>query len=121
VAAQRSQRDALARALAAFLRRAGTLDGGPLDRVLHRKPETADALRALLEWLATSSADVTLINLEDLWLEEQPQNVPGTSHEKPNWRRRMRYTLDELRNNEDLADTLHRVDAARRSPKDVTK
>jgi 4-alpha-glucanotransferase len=75
----------------------------------------------LLQLLAHSPAHITLVNLEDLWLEQEPQNVPGTSHEKPNWRRRMRYTLDELRNTTELDQTLQRIDAARRAEKDGSK
>jgi 4-alpha-glucanotransferase len=37
-----------------------------------------------------------LINLEDLWLEKRPQNVPGTSTERPNWRRKAKLTLEQL-------------------------
>jgi 4-alpha-glucanotransferase len=38
-----------------------------------------------------------LINLEDLWLEAAPQNVPGTWMERPNWQRKARYSLAEIR------------------------
>jgi 4-alpha-glucanotransferase len=118
VGAQRAQRNELARALSAHLRRRGLLDKGVVDRLRSRKADTGDALRALLELLAHSPAHVTLVNLEDLWLEEQPQNVPGTSQEKPNWRRRMRYTFGELRHHPELDQTLERIDAARRSGKE---
>jgi 4-alpha-glucanotransferase len=37
-----------------------------------------------------------LVTLEDLWLEDRPQNVPGTSTERPNWRRRACRSLDEI-------------------------
>ena len=115
---QRKQRDAMARALGEYLREHGVLERGTLERVWHRKPETGEALAALVAWLARSPADVVLINLEDLWLEEQPQNVPGTGPERLNWRRRMRYTLAELRKNANLMSALEQVNAARREPKD---
>jgi len=35
------------------------------------------------------------VNLEDLWGESRPQNVPGTGPELPNWRGRVRFTLEE--------------------------
>ena len=38
-----------------------------------------------------------IVNLEDLWLEPRPQNVPGTGPEQPNWRRKARYGLEALR------------------------
>jgi 4-alpha-glucanotransferase len=56
------------------------------------------ARQRLLEQLAASSARYLLVTLEDLWLEERPQNVPGTSGERPNWRRRASRTLDDIMN-----------------------
>jgi 4-alpha-glucanotransferase len=37
-----------------------------------------------------------MVNLEDLWLETEPQNVPGTGPELPNWKRKVAKTMDEL-------------------------
>ncbi len=37
--------------------------------------------------LADGQAQLAVVDIEDLWLEPEPQNVPGTSHERPNWRR----------------------------------
>jgi 4-alpha-glucanotransferase len=80
-----------------------------------RTPLTpADARRELLRFLAASPADMVLINLEDLWLETEPQNVPGTSQERPNWRRRLKYTLSEIRQNADVRELLAMVEAERR-------
>jgi 4-alpha-glucanotransferase len=110
---QRAQRAALARTLSAHLRAQGAIDSSLLERVLTKQLDAGDALRALLDWLARSPADIALINLEDLWLEERPQNVPGTSQEKPNWRRRMRYTLREIMSNEEIAVLLDSINAAR--------
>jgi len=58
--------------------------------------DPAVARQRILERLSQSPARYLLVNLEDLWLEEQPQNVPGTSTEKPNWRRRTRRSLEEI-------------------------
>ena len=54
------------------------------------------AMRAATLQLATSRAEVVLLTLEDLWLEAKPQNVPGTSSERPNWQRPMARTLQDL-------------------------
>lgn len=116
-AEQHKHRDRMARAIGAHLRKLGTLDGSRVERMLNRKVEGRAALHALLEMLARSPADVVLINLEDLWLEEEPQNVPGTSQEKPNWRRRMQYTLDEIRSSAEVATVLENVNAARQAKK----
>ena len=53
-------------------------------------------LKAMLSFLAESEAPGVLVNMEDLWLEERPQNVPDTSTERPNWRRKAAYTLEEI-------------------------
>jgi len=53
-------------------------------------------LRACLSWLRSSPAELVLVNLEDLWEEEKPQNVPGTSTERPNWRRKARLSIEEI-------------------------
>jgi 4-alpha-glucanotransferase len=54
-----------------------------------------------------------LVNLEDLWGELRPQNVPGTV-DRPNFRRRAAWSLERLRASEDALAMLRRVDAARR-------
>jgi 4-alpha-glucanotransferase len=59
-----------------------------------RKPGTTEVLRACLALLADSPAELVLVDLEDLWLETRPQNVPGTTDEWPNWRRKARYPLE---------------------------
>ena len=70
-------------------------------------------LESALEWLARSDAETVLINIEDLWRETLPQNVPGTSSERPNWRRKLRYPIAELRKNRPVQRLLRLVAAAR--------
>ena len=53
-------------------------------------------LRACLAHLSASPARLVLVNVEDLWLETSPQNVPGTSDERPNWRRKAAYGLESF-------------------------
>ncbi|HUP89293.1 MAG TPA: 4-alpha-glucanotransferase [Longimicrobiales bacterium] len=85
-----------------------------LTRQLSTQRSTPDALRSTLKHLAQSPADIVLLNLEDIWLEAEPQNVPGTSSERPNWRRRLRYTLKEIKENADVRETIDMVEHARR-------
>lgn len=61
-----------------------------------RSPRVQDVLEALLVWLRKSPSELILINLEDLWLETRPQNVPGTSTERPNWRRKASLTIEQM-------------------------
>jgi 4-alpha-glucanotransferase len=66
-------------------------------------------LHASLKYLCQSRAGLVLINLEDLWLEENPQNVPGTSVERPSWRRPARYRLESLKQLPEVVHVLGQV------------
>jgi 4-alpha-glucanotransferase len=79
---ERQNLSAMQEALVAVLRRGGWLREGAAD--------LRDVLQACLSHLAASPARVVLVNLEDLWLETLPQNIPGTGEERPNWRRKTR-------------------------------
>ena len=64
------------------------------DTPLAAPDEGTRLLQSCLGALARSAADLVLVNLEDLWLEPRPQNVPGTGPERSNWRRRARHRLE---------------------------
>ena len=66
-------------------------------------------LRGWLTFLAGQDAEFILINLEDLWLEPAPQNVPGTWQERPNWRRKTRRSLEEVRGQAAVHDLLKTI------------
>ena len=87
-ALENRNRRTLKSALTRFLKLKGRLNGG-----LRR---TGGVLKACLHYLGASPARLLLVNLEDLWLEEKPQNVPGTGWERPNWMRKARYALEDL-------------------------
>jgi 4-alpha-glucanotransferase len=57
--------------------------------------DSRQLVRRFHEWLARSNAKLMLVNLEDLWGETKPQNIPGTSKEYPNWRRRFKAEVRE--------------------------
>jgi 4-alpha-glucanotransferase len=67
----------------------------------------------MLAHVAASAADVVLVNLEDLWLETRPQNVPGTWRERPNWRRKARYPLEAFTRLPAVCEPLRRVNNLR--------
>lgn len=73
-----------------------------------------EVLLALLEHLADSPARMVLINLEDLWGEIEPHNVPGTNDERPNWRRKARLTFEEFTATPEVVAILRRIDDLRR-------
>jgi len=76
--------------------------------------EPGRVLSPLLEALGGSDARYVMVSLEDLWGEKEPQNVPGTSTERPNWTRRTALDLDTIVTRADLAERLRRLDAVRR-------
>jgi len=61
------------------------------------RPNALAVLEAALRFLGRSDAALAVVAIEDLWAEDRPQNVPGTGADRPNWRGRLRLTLDELR------------------------
>lgn len=54
-----------------------------------------DFLLQVIEKIAASKIDFFVINLEDLWKEERPQNIPGTWKEYPNWRKKFLLDTDQ--------------------------
>jgi 4-alpha-glucanotransferase len=74
---------------------------------------TRAALRACLNHLAASAADLVLVDLEELWGERQPQNRPGTGTEADNWRRRGACTLAEAKADERIKNLLTDIDQLR--------
>ena len=76
-------------------------------------------VRACLALLSASRARVVMASLEDLWLERQPQNIPGTSEEHPNWRRKARYTFEAFSQMPEVLDTLRGVDRLRKQGRDL--
>jgi len=97
---ERRYRAAQRDALIAYLRVKG---------YLNEDDSAAAVLRGWLTFLAGQPADFLLINLEDLWLEPAPQNVPGTWQERPNWQRKARYSTEEIRDLAVLNDLLKTI------------
>jgi len=104
-AGERTQRTATRREVARDLRALGLPAGNgraaafSLSRVQCRGP-----------------APIALVNLEDLWGERRPQNVPGTSTEHPNWRRRAAKPLSAIVKDRKLANELVLLRKERRRP-----
>lgn len=102
------KREPAAAALPDYLHRRGRLETPT--------GETGAVLEGLLADLAAGPAGILQVNLEDLWLEDQPQNIPGTSTEYPNWRRKARYSLDEFSRMDGVNRVLRKVDDLRKGP-----
>jgi len=77
--------------------------------------ERSVALGACLTALGESGARLVLVNLEDLWGETEPQNVPGSrAAERPNWRQRGRLSLEEFSGDPEVATMLAELNRSRR-------
>ncbi|OGC77105.1 MAG: 4-alpha-glucanotransferase [candidate division Zixibacteria bacterium RBG_16_50_21] len=74
------------------------------------KPTLWAVLQAFQRFLSFSRARALLINLEDLWLETKPQNVPGTGKERPNWQRKARYGLETFTKMSRVVEMLQELD-----------
>lgn len=105
---ERLSRDALRRRVASYL----ASRGRSVDPDSFADDSIRSALSGLHERLAESRADLVLINLEDCWLERQPQNTPGTTGGH-NWRRRAAYRLEEIEQGRVTGEPLDCVRAAR--------
>jgi 4-alpha-glucanotransferase len=98
-------RSAQRAALESFLRTRALLSGDASEIAI---------LSAWLAYLAGQDEDFLLINLEDLWLEPTPQNVPGTWDERANWRRKARLSIEAIRRDSALSDVLKTIGDIRR-------
>ena len=105
-ATERDRRARQRAALAANLKTCGLLND--------ESAGAAAIMRAWLFHLAANDGKFLLINLEDLWLEALPQNVPGTWQERPNWQRKARYSLEQIRELPALRETLLTIDRLRK-------
>jgi 4-alpha-glucanotransferase len=106
--AEHAARGVQRNALAAYLLRAGDASA-----VSSATPQAM--LEAWLGFLARSDVELLLVNLEDLWLEAAPQNVPGTWQERPNWMRKARFSLEEIRRMPELLNLLRSIDQIRKN------
>jgi 4-alpha-glucanotransferase len=78
------------------------------------EPFTPGLAQALHLYLARSNSALAAVQLEDLLGMVDPVNVPGTSHEYPNWQRKIDADLEDIAARPDLQAYLAEIDAARR-------
>lgn len=104
--AARAQRRVIRRSLRDSLQRRGLLE--------RPKPPSGEVLRAILRFLGASAAPLVIVNIEDLWGETEPQNIPGTETDRPNWRRKARWRFEDFRSLPPVTETLSELDRIRR-------
>jgi 4-alpha-glucanotransferase len=70
---------------------------------------------AIQRHVAKGSSQLLCLQLED-WMEmTQPVNIPGTSNEYPNWRRKLTMTLEQLAQQQNVNQLLQDLTRLRRS------
>ena len=57
---------------------------------------TGELHNAVIGFLASATSRLFVLNQEDLTKETEQQNLPGSTWEYPDWRRKMRYSIEEL-------------------------
>ncbi len=73
---------------------------GHLSRSASDYPElTGELHNAVVGFLAGTPCQLLAINQEDLTKEMAQQNLPGTTWQYPNWGRKMRFMVEQLRSN----------------------
>ncbi|HEX8172358.1 MAG TPA: 4-alpha-glucanotransferase [Thermoanaerobaculia bacterium] len=76
-----------------------------------REEDEPHVLEGVLGALARSDAEVVLVNLEDLWGETRPQNVPGVPERS--WRQKFRLSLEEAQRDARVQRVLAAVNEGR--------
>jgi 4-alpha-glucanotransferase len=77
--------------------------------------DVVKAFESLLSFLAASDAEIVLVNLEDLWRELEPQNVPGVPERS--WRHTFRMGLEDARGDGSIRRIFTNINALRDTPR----
>ena len=67
---------------------------------------TEELHSAIIGFMLSTSAKLVLLSQEDLFKDTRQQNVPGTVSEYPNWSTKMRYSLEEMRQDPEVEKRL---------------
>ena len=105
LAGEYRRRERVRRSIARLLGRGGRAGTG--------EAVVAAVFRATVRHLGVSAARWVLLNLEDLWQETASQNTPGTSTERVNWRRKVRFTLEQVRGSRALMECFRELSRLR--------
>ncbi|MGO4883527.1 MAG: 4-alpha-glucanotransferase [Bryobacteraceae bacterium] len=65
---------------------------------------TGDLHNAVIGFLALTPSQLLAVNQEDLTKEVAQQNLPATTWQYPNWSRKMKFTLEQLRSEPEARD-----------------
>jgi 4-alpha-glucanotransferase len=73
-----------------------TIGGGGGGGARPAPGDTAPLVDAAIAHVARTPAALVVVPLEDLLGEVEQPNLPGTTHEHPNWQRRLPAPMDDL-------------------------
>lgn len=74
-------------------------------------PDWSETLQgAVIRMLAATPCQIVMIGLDELLLEEEQLNLPGTLEGHPNWRRRSRLSLEAMKGPETVARLRHMLE-----------
>jgi 4-alpha-glucanotransferase len=94
----------------------GWLTGADIDERVRLVDVVEELMTSLLRWLGESDSPLVSIWFEDLWLESEPVNIPGsTSTDRPNWQRPMARLLEDVLADPAVVSRVEALDSARRS------
>jgi 4-alpha-glucanotransferase len=103
----RAERRAQVHNLVAFLTHRGDVMRGTVEE------DERAVLRGLLRFLGDSEAVAVLVSVDDLVGERNPQNVPGTTVDRPNWVQRVRVSGTELATDPEVLPLLELLQGCR--------
>ena len=109
----RSERARDKRLIIEALRNEDLLPSGFEQAAAANTPWSPEIANAVHMYLARSPALLLTVQLDDLVGEEQQANLPGTSMEYPNWRKRLDRTLRDIADDPVIAKTVAAVAQAR--------
>jgi 4-alpha-glucanotransferase len=104
LARQRSEREAEKQRMLEVLFELQLLPDYYPRRASHIPELTGEMHNAVTGLLARTPCLLLTINHEDLTKEPDQQNLPGTTWQYPNWRRKMRYSIEDLRSSQTALD-----------------
>lgn len=76
---------------------------------------TQELCFAIHKQLAASASQIIAVQLEDMMLINKPVNIPGTSDEYPNWRRKLTLSSQELFDRSDIQKFCQDLNALRKN------
>ncbi|MGA2214393.1 MAG: 4-alpha-glucanotransferase [Bryobacteraceae bacterium] len=65
---------------------------------------TGELHNAIVGFLASTPSKLMVLNQEDLLKQAEQQNLPGSTDQYPNWRRKMKCTVEELWTSNEVTD-----------------